>query len=45
MNGKATGTDGTEYKVHGSADLIVENEQPVGNPEDFVGFELREIKN
>lgn len=44
VNGKATGTDGTEYKVRASADLIVENGMPVGNPADFVSFDLREIK-
>jgi hypothetical protein len=43
VNGKATGIDGTEYKVRGSADLIVENGIPVGNPADFVSFELTEI--
>ena len=35
VNGKAASPDGTEYKVRGSADLIVENGVPVGNPEDF----------
>jgi hypothetical protein len=44
VNGKATGIDGTEYKVRGWADLIVENGVPLGNPEDFVGFKLTEIK-
>ena len=44
VNGKATGIDGTEYKVRGWADLIVENGIPVGNPADFVGFELKEIR-
>jgi hypothetical protein len=43
VNGKATGTDGTEYKVRGWADLIVENGIPVGDPADFVGFKLTEI--
>ena len=43
VNGKATGIDGTEYKVRGWADLIVENGIPVGNPADFVGFKLTEI--
>ncbi len=42
VNGKATGTDGTEYRVRASADLIVENGVPVGDPENFVSFELRE---
>lgn len=44
VNGKATGSDGTEYKVRAWADLIVENGVPVGNPADFVGFEMTEIR-
>jgi hypothetical protein len=44
VNGKATGIDGTEYKVRASADLIVKDGMPVGNPADFIGFELKEIK-
>ena len=42
-NGRATGTDGTRYRVRASADLVVEDGMPVGNPEDFVSFQLREI--
>jgi len=44
VNGKATGTDGTEYKVRGTADLIVENGVPLGDPREFVGFKLTEIR-
>ena len=44
MNGKATGTDGTEYKVRGTADLVVEDGVPVGDPRDFVGFQLTQIR-
>jgi hypothetical protein len=44
VNGKATGTDGTEYKVRGTADLVVENGVPVGDPRDFVGFKLTQIR-
>ena len=44
VNGKATGTDGTEYKVRGTADLVVEDGAPVGDPRDFVGFKLTEIR-
>lgn len=44
VNGSATGTDGTEYKVRASADLVVENGVPVGDPSDFVDFELTEIE-
>lgn len=43
VNGKATGTDGTEYKVRGTADLIVENGVPLGDPREFIGFKLTEI--
>ena len=44
VNGKATGVDGTEYKVRAYADVTVENGVPVGDPADFVGFKLTEIK-
>lgn len=44
VNGKATGTDGSEYKVRGSADLILENGVPLGDPREFVGFKLTEIR-
>ncbi len=44
VNGKATGIDGTEYKVRGWADAIVDGGILVGNPADFVGFELKEIR-
>ncbi|MDH3308319.1 MAG: hypothetical protein OEO77_12475 [Acidimicrobiia bacterium] len=44
VNGKATGTDGTGYKVRGTADLIVENGAPLGEPREFVGFKLTEIR-
>ena len=44
VNGKATGTDGTAYKVRGTADLVVEDGAPVGDPRDFVGFKLTEIR-
>lgn len=44
VNGKATGIDGTEYKVRASADLIVENGVPQGDPADFVDFQLIEIR-
>jgi hypothetical protein len=43
-NGTATAADGTEYKVRASADLVVENGMPVGNPDDFVSFEMIEIR-
>jgi hypothetical protein len=44
VNGTATGTDGTEYKVLASADLVVENGVPQGDPTDFVDFQLTEIR-
>ena len=44
VNGKAIGLDGTEYKVHGSADLVVENDVPVGDPGDFVDLKVTEIR-
>ena len=44
VNGKATGTDGTQYKVRGTADLVVEDGVPLGDPKEFVGFKLTEIK-
>lgn len=44
VNGKATGVDGTEYKVRASADLVVENGVPQGDPTDFVDFTLTEIR-
>jgi hypothetical protein len=44
VNGMATGTDGREYKVRGTADLVVENGVPIGDPREFVGFKLTEIR-
>jgi hypothetical protein len=44
VNGKATGTDGTEYKVRATADLVVVDGVPVGDPRDFIGFKLTEIR-
>lgn len=44
VNGKATGINGAEYKVRAAADLTVENGVPVGDPSDFVSFEMNEIK-
>jgi hypothetical protein len=44
VNGKATASNGTEYKVQASADLVVENGVPVGDPMDFVSLVLTEIK-
>jgi hypothetical protein len=43
VNGKATGTDGTSYKVRGTADYVVEGGELVGDPRDLVGFKLIEI--
>jgi hypothetical protein len=44
VNGELIASDDTEYRVRASADLIVENGVPVGNPADFVSFELTEIR-
>ncbi len=44
VNGKATSTDGTEYKVRATADLVVVDGVPQGDPRDFIGFTLTEIR-
>ena len=44
VNGRATGVDGTSYKVRGTADLVVEDGAPVDDPRVFVGFKLTEIR-
>jgi hypothetical protein len=44
VNGKARGADGTAYKVRATADLVVEDGVPVGDPRDFIGFKLTEIR-
>ena len=43
VNGTAAASDGTEYKVRASADLIVENDVPVGDPAEFVRLRVTEI--
>lgn len=43
VNGELVASDGTRYRVQASADLVVENDVPVGNPADFVSFELKQI--
>ncbi len=49
VNGIAFGTEGTgfegkTYRVKAQADLVVENGVPVGDPADFVGFSMQEIR-
>jgi hypothetical protein len=44
VNGELVASSGAEYRVRASADLIVENGVPVGDPADFVSFELTEIR-
>lgn len=44
INGKASATDGAEWKVRAWADLIVVDGMPVGDPPDFVFFEMHQIK-
>lgn len=43
VRGRATASDGTRYRVRASADLTVQDGDPVGNPEDFISFKLRQI--
>jgi hypothetical protein len=43
VNGELTASDGTSYRVRASADLIVGPSGPVGDPADFVSFELKKI--
>lgn len=43
VNGMAAASDGTWYKVRGSADLVVENGIPVGDPTEFVDLQVTEI--
>jgi len=44
VNGELAASDGAEYRVRASADLIVGPFGPVGDPADFVSFELTEIR-
>jgi hypothetical protein len=44
VNGELVASDGAEYRVRASADLIVGPFGPVGDPADFVSFELTEIR-
>lgn len=44
VNGIAVGDDGTAYKVRAWADLVVVDGVPQGNPEDFVGTKIVEIR-
>lgn len=44
--GKATGGDGTSYKVRGSADFIVDADGELSDePENFVKFTMRKIRS
>ncbi|GMQ97707.1 MAG: hypothetical protein BMS9Abin17_0207 [Acidimicrobiia bacterium] len=43
VNGRATGTDGTRYKVRAAANIPFENGAPVGTPPDWLSFKLKEI--
>ncbi|MEM7286879.1 MAG: hypothetical protein AAF480_11050 [Actinomycetota bacterium] len=36
--------DGTKYKVRASADFVLRNGVPDGDPEDFVSFSLRKLR-
>ncbi len=44
VNGIATGSDGTAWKVRAWADLVVVDGVPQGNPADFVGTEIIAIR-
>jgi hypothetical protein len=44
VNGTVSSDDGTVYKVRASADLVLENDVPVGDPADFVDLEVKRIK-
>lgn len=44
INGKAAGTDGSQYKVRGSADFAVQDGELLGDPREFVGFKLTKIR-
>lgn len=44
VNGTASGPDGTVYKVRAWADLVVVDGVPQGDPTDFVGTEITEIR-
>lgn len=43
VNGVLHGTDGSTYKVHASADLVLDDGVPVGDPSTFVDLSVREI--
>lgn len=43
VKGTAAASDGTAYRVRGSADLVVENGIPVGDPTEFVHLRVTEI--
>ena len=44
VRGYVSEPDGTKYKVKGSADFVLENGIPNGNPEDFVTFSMRKLR-
>ena len=44
VNGTAVGSNGTHYKIRASADLVVIDESPVGEPSDFVKLRVTEIR-
>jgi hypothetical protein len=44
VNGELAAVDGTEHRVRASADLVVVDGEPVGDPADFVSLDLIEIR-
>lgn len=45
VNGTAVSPDGTNYKVRASADLVIEDGIPLGDPSEFLSFTLSEIRH
>lgn len=44
-SGEVRGSDGERYRVRGTADLVVVDGAPVGDPPDFVDLRVRRIGN
>jgi len=44
VNGTLEAGDGTTYTVRAAADVLIRDDVPVGNPADFISFDLTEIR-
>lgn len=44
VNGFATGTDGTTWKVRSWADFVIDNGVLIGNPAEFQGLSIQQIR-